>query len=425
MSEVNHVLQLENKLPHLIYRFILTAGKEADRRGYRIYLVGGIVRDLILEQPGKDIDIMVEGNAPDIARALAEITGSKNFIIHTKFGTATFHFDSYRLDFATCRSETYSQPGALPTVKPGTIQDDLLRRDFTINAIAININPSNFGEIVDLYGGLRDLSNGVIRILYDDSFKHDATRIMRAVRYEQRLNFRLENNTEILLKRNLNMLDTISPDRLKHEIILWLNEKHPEMIIRRAGQLGILKKIHPSIRWSHNMEVAYKRAHERLKDDNNEYCFFGILAYQLSELELDELLQRLNMKGTKFDLIARQAIEIKQNKNILIKSELTNSELYFHLSKRPPIAIQINWFYPNNHLMRKRLNLFLNKLYRARTFINGKILHEMGVKPGPAVGEILKSLLSARLDGKIKTREEEEQMVRQLLEKYVNEQNGR
>ncbi len=425
MPQVNGVQILADKLPEPVYRFIVTAGKEADKLGYRIYLVGGIVRDLILSQPGKDIDIMVEGNAPALARVLTEITGSKKMVIHAKFGTATFHLDNYRLDFATCRSETYSRPGALPSVKPGTIQDDLLRRDFTVNAIAININPSNFGEIVDLYGGLQDLSNGLIRILHDNSFQDDATRIMRAVRYEQRLNFRLENNTEDLLKNNLDMLDTISPDRLKREVILWLNEKSPELILKRADELGILRKIHRSLRWNNKLEVAFRRAHQKLVVDSHVYCFFSILAYQLDEPQLDELLQRLNMRGTKFDTIARQAIIIKQNKNFLIKPELTNSELYFHLCRRPLTAVQVNWFYPNHHLMRRRLNLFLKKLYRVRPFINGKTLHEMGVKPGPIVGEILNSLLSARLDGIIKTRKEEEQMVGQFLKNQFIEQNGR
>ena len=399
-----------NRLPAPVTNLLKRAGREATRSSSSLYLVGGIVRDLLLGRPGKDIDLMVEGNAFDLAEKLATQENAK-LTLHKKFGTATFYFQHYRIDLSTCRSEIYPRPGALPDVKPGNIRDDLFRRDFTINAMAIDLSPDHYGRLIDLYGGRADLADGLIRVLHDKSFQDDATRIMRAVRYEQRLGFRLEAKTENLLRCNLPLLDTISSERLRNEVALWLAEEAPEKILLRAEELGILKKIHPSLRWDNNLSIAFRRASLLPDKANMESLYFCLLAYRLSENCLLELLQRLNLTGTRLDLLTHRTLEIKNRRDLLLKDSLKNSELYFLLNGYPLTSIQTNFLYPNPRRMRSRLRLYLNKLSRIRTLTSGTRLMALGMKEGPATGKILRALLAARLDGKVKTRSEEEQLA--------------
>src|SRR4030043_511001 len=206
--------QLEKYLPPPILALAKIAGREASELGLGLNLVGGVVRDLFLGRANFDFDLVVEGDAIELARKLAKDSQAK-LTVHSRFGTAKITYPGFSLDLATARNETYSQPGALPTVKPGSLKDDLIRRDFSINAMALHLNPQRFGELIDLYKGKDDLEHRLIRILHPNSFIDDATRILRAIRYEQRLGFKLETETEKLLRRDVTMLDTISGDRIR------------------------------------------------------------------------------------------------------------------------------------------------------------------------------------------------------------------
>ena len=239
--------QLEKYLPPPILALAKIAGREASEMGQELYLVGGVVRDLFLSRANFDFDLVVEGNAIKLARRLARDSQAK-LTIHSRFGTAKLNYPDFSLDLATARSETYSKPGALPTVKPGKLKDDLVRRDFSINAMALHLNPQHFGELIDLYHGKDDLDNRLIRILHSNSFIDDSTRILRAIRYEQRLGFKLEAETEKLLRRDVTMLNTISGDRIKHELELILKEDKPELVLQRSGELGVLRQLHPSLK---------------------------------------------------------------------------------------------------------------------------------------------------------------------------------
>ena len=190
--------QIEKQLPVELVTFIQRAGKTAASQGQGLYLVGGVVRDLLLGQTNFDLDLVVEGNAIELAQQLVEINHGK-ITPHPRFNTAKLQWNKWSVDLATARSETYAKPGALPTVTPGSINNDLFRRDFTINAMAIELNPSHYGELIDLYGGRDDLEHKLIRVLHEKSFIDDATRIWRGLRYEQRLDFQLEPTTLKLL----------------------------------------------------------------------------------------------------------------------------------------------------------------------------------------------------------------------------------
>jgi len=409
----NLTAEIEAMLPGLVVELVRTVGLTAARRGFNSYLVGGIVRDILLKRPAVDIDIMIEGEAIDLAQAIANHAGAK-LTIHRAFGTASFDLEGYRIDLSTCRGESYDHPGALPRVRPGDICDDLLRRDFSINAMAVCINSMDFGLLTDLYGGRADLEGGVIRVMHDISFEDDATRIMRAVRYEQRLGFKLERKTSLLLRRDAGMLDTISSDRLKHEVLLWLAEPQPGKIIRRAGQLGILHKLHPSLKWDRPMQTAFRHALKAGEGAANTHLYFCLMAYQLDEDALYELLQRLNLLGSKYDLLSHQSMAVKDRLPRLDRSSIKNSEIFSLLKDVEAPAVQVNRLYAETPAVLRNLRLYLEKLARVKTSVTGSSLTQWGVKQGPLVGTILNKLLEAKLDGRVKTRAEEERLARRL-----------
>lgn len=408
----NLTAEIEARLPGPVTQLVRRAGMTAARCGFNSYLVGGIVRDLLLERPTTDIDIMVEGDAIELAQAMAG-NGEARVSVHKAFGTASFKIENVRADLSTCRGESYDHPGALPRVRPGDICDDLLRRDFSINAMAVCINPVDFGLLTDLYGGRADLARGIIRVMHDRSFEDDATRIMRAVRYEQRLGFKLERMTALLLGRDTGMLDTISGDRLKHEVVLWLAEAQPGKVIRRASRLGVLAKLHPSLKWDRPMQSAFSRVLKTRGDAADTHLDFCLMAYRLDEDALYELLQRLNLLGSKYDLLSHQCLSVK-SRLAQLNTTTRNSAIFSLLKDVEPTAVKVNWLYPQPPTVRRNLRLYLEKLAHVKTLVTGSHLTQWGIKQGPMVGTILNKLLSAKLDGEVKTRSDEEKLARRL-----------
>jgi tRNA nucleotidyltransferase (CCA-adding enzyme) len=225
----NTSTRLEKSLSAESLALIKMAGQLAAERRLGIYLVGGVVRDILLGRANSDLDLVVEGDAMGLAESLAGELGGR-LVVHRRFGTAKIRTGDLTVDLAMARAETYARPGALPTVRPGSIQDDLARRDFTVNAIALRLDPGSFGKLVDPFDGQKDMESKLIRILHDRSFIDDATRMLRAVRYEQRFGFRLEPSTESLLRQNVAMLRTISGDRTRHELELILKEDRKSVV---------------------------------------------------------------------------------------------------------------------------------------------------------------------------------------------------
>ena len=183
------------------------------------------------------------------------------------------------------RTETYAQPGALPVVTPGTLKTDLFRRDFTVNAMAVCLSPDRYGELIDLYRGLKDLNGKIIRILHENSFIDDATRIWRAIRYEQRLGFQIEPGTLKLLKRDVAQLKTVGGYRLRRELELVLKEKEPEKALARADKLGVLKELHPSLK-ADEWLVSKFQASQRGRQGKPPIIILGLLTYRLDEEDL-------------------------------------------------------------------------------------------------------------------------------------------
>ena len=225
------------KVPIKTVSLLKKIGALADSDGYKAFIVGGTVRDIILAAGQLDIDIVVEGDAIKLGQALAKSLGA-SLTVHKKFGTCTLEAkDGLKIDLATARKEIYESAGALPAVNPSSIRDDLVRRDFTINAMAVSINKDDFGRMIDLCGGMKDLKAGRIKVLHDKSFIDDPTRIFRAVRFEQRFGFQIGGHTESLMEDAVesHMLEKLDKQRVRKEVLLIMREDDPMKVLERLG----------------------------------------------------------------------------------------------------------------------------------------------------------------------------------------------
>ena len=402
---------MEQGLPQHLLAFLRLAGEVAQAENQSLYLVGGAVRDLLLGRPNLDFDLVVEGDAPRLARQLARASGEK-VVTHPRFGTAKFSRSGLSIDLVTARSESYPRPGALPEVEPGTIGDDLSRRDFSINAMAIRLTPASYGQLLDPHRGKTDLEQRLVRILHPKSFIDDATRILRALRYEQRLGFELEENTGKLLRQHKSMLDTISGDRIRHEVELILQEEQPERILHRAQELGVLQELHPSLRG--NGWLAQKFHQVRQLAPPPPSLYLSLLLYHLTEEEVESFITRLNIAGEMARNL-RQMVQLKAGLPALADPDLPRSGIYRRLEQYSPLTITACALACDSPAIGRQLELYLDDLRYVKLFLDGEDLKKIGVAPGPRLGRMLKALLEAKLDNRVSTREEEENLVRQWL----------
>src|SRR3990170_552990 len=238
MPQPNFIDKLNAALPTAGRQALDALSRAARASSLSLYAVGGSVRDLLLERPTLDLDLTLEGDAPALARAVAASLPNVRCTVHPAFGTATLKGTGFRIDVASARAETYERPGALPTVRPGSLRDDLFRRDFTVNAIALALSGDLTGGLIDPFHGEADLETGLLRVLNQASFRDDATRILRGARYEARLAFRFEPQTLRWLRRDVRYLDAISGPRLRDELLRALREPQPERILLRLEEVG-------------------------------------------------------------------------------------------------------------------------------------------------------------------------------------------
>jgi tRNA nucleotidyltransferase (CCA-adding enzyme) len=404
---------IKEQLPEGVVAFIKYAGDAAEKLQQRLYLVGGMVRDLFLERCNVDLDLVAEGDAIKLAQTIAATVQGK-VIAHSRFGTAKIKWGTRSADFVTARAETYARPGALPTVKSGTIKNDLARRDFTINAMAIELNPRHFGEFIDPFGGRQDLKKKLVRVLHEKSFVDDATRIWRALRYEQRLDFRIEPATLLLIKRDIEKLKTISGDRLRHELELVLKEELPEKALRRADEIDALAKLHPALKGDDWLTETFEAARERcLPDVPHPELYLSLLCYRLTMSELERLMKYLHLTKATAQIL-RDTLAIKSKTRELATPGLAPSEIYELLHGYHLIAYAANAIGADSETAVEHIELYLNALRHVNPALNGEDLKRLGVPKGPRIKEVLQKLREARLDGKISNKKEEEEMVRRL-----------
>ncbi len=409
---INLYAQIEKQLPNELVNFMQSSGQIAASQGQNLYLVGGVVRDLLLGKANFDLDLVIEGDAINLAQQLYQPRVMK-LATHPHFGTAKLQWDRWSVDLTTARSETYSQPGVLPRVKPSSIESDLFRRDFTINAMAISLNPDHYGELVDLYHSRDDIEHKLIRILHKKSFIDDATRIWRALRYEQRLDFQLEAETRKLLQRDITMLATISGDRIRYELECIFKESLPEKVLRRAEELDILARLQPSLRSDGWLTEKFQKARQISSPDLPSIALYlSLWFYHLNSAEIEGLIYYLRLSKRVAQPIS-DTIKLNARLDSLSDPKLKPSRVYQLLHVYSPVAITANWLASESAASHHHLKLFLDKIRYVKPALSGSDLLKMGITPGPEMKEIIDRLHEARLDSKISSKQGEIELVKQ------------
>jgi len=414
-------------------------GQSADEVDVQIYFVGGLVRDILLDIPNVDLDVVVEGDAIALAKKLVKQYGGR-VRTHARFGTAKWilgenFWDQFGvpvtngdqrqiqfIDFVSARSEFYEHPTALPQVTQSSIKLDLHRRDFTINTLAVRLNPDRFGELLDFYGGKRDLESGLVRVLHSLSFIDDPTRILRAVRFEQRLGFRIEVRTEELLHQSVSLLDRVTGDRIRHELELLLREPRPELGFARLADLGILKQIHPALDFGEWEQDCFERMRTLLNDpvwvpelDDylTELSYFGLLTFRMDLAALEMFERRLRVQRTTAEYV--QQLHALKNCFPKLARAQTPSGVYRILESYPLPVLLIAYVAADDPLVRDLIGQYVGQWRGIKTAVTGRELREMGVPPGPYYGQLLRELLYARLDGRVSDDDEERIYLQTLL----------
>ncbi|MFV1957242.1 MAG: CBS domain-containing protein, partial [bacterium] len=402
-----------------------TVGKVADSVGLRVYLVGGLARDVILRNKNLDIDLVVEGDGIDFGKGLAKKLNAR-IRPHRKFKTAVIVLpDGLKLDVASARTEYYEAPGAHPMVERGSIKLDLYRRDFSINALAINLNDDSFGQVVDYFGGLRDIKDRTIRILHNLSFVDDPTRMIRAVRFEQRFGFTIGKHTEYLLKGAVakGYLTRTQGQRVLGEIRAILKDNHPERSFARMEELGILKAIHPSFVFDRKFQETFRQV-EKI------YSWFQYLFLDgepdVADIYLNTMMLVRKPKEREEILHAfhlSDHLEQKLFKRFISISEAMRSLTRIRSAKLSRIAQILDGLSVEDLLIimslssreetAKAISLYLSRLRFIESEINGQVLKEMGYKTGPLFRKIMESVKNARLDGEVKSLAEEKNWVKE------------
>ncbi len=417
--------RLEKNLPPELGALLRAASETARVLGCSLYLVGGFVRDLLLNQPDTfaslsaslDLDLVVEGDAIALAESLQKKFGGRVHA-HARFGTAQWmlqgatHFGSAshllgHLDFATARREFYAHPSALPEVERSSIKQDLLRRDFTINTLALSLDPNRFGQLLDPFGGEADLQRGIIRVLHNLSFIEDPTRIMRAARFEQRFGFQIEARTAELIGDALEILHRVSGARVRGELDLIFRERAPEKSMARLHDLGALKEIFPRLAFT----AWHAEKFRALTDAERQPIYFlGLLAYNWNAADAAAFAKRLALSNDAAATLA-DLISLRAHLPRLAAPELAPSALAQGLDKFSDDALRIAAGATDDARARERIQDYRARLKHIAPELGGNDLKRLGLPPGPVYREILSRLRDARLDGKIATREEEEALV--------------
>lgn len=430
---------MSRSLPKALWGMVKVVGDVAGELEMPLYFVGGLVRDLLLRKTPTDIDMVVEGDAIDLVRRLRSRYGGETRS-HAQFGTAKWFISNEvwhqvapnaqkedlpaAMDFVTARTEFYSRPSALPEVARGSIKLDLHRRDFTINTLAVRLDGAYLGQLLDFYNGRRDLELGLVRVLHSLSFVDDPTRILRAARLEQRLDFSIEERTAELLTAALPMLNRVTGDRIRNELEMCLREARRASIMRRLAEFGVLAQIHPGLSWHKQAENYFRCADEALTDqlwegvlgdESPAFVYFALLLLPLTETVQREILSRLKVRKTTRD-------------DVMVVDDLLAALAQMTPEARPSQMVQLLRTYPPRVLlvavaavgpgtpMGKLISQYQREWREVRTVLNGNDLLEMGLESGPQIGRLLDRVLAAKLDGEVRDEGEERALIDRLVE---------
>jgi len=412
-KDLTRLLRDLNLIPSEKQNLLLDIASQAAALAMPCYVVGGFVRDLLLGQPINDLDIVVEGDAIKLGKSLVEKYGG-TLTPHHKFHTAvweiptTLNIQRSTLDLITARAETYAHPGALPTVTPSTIDDDLRRRDFTINAMAVRLDGNHFGELLDPLDGQADLEKKIIRVLHPRSFIDDPTRIFRAVRYEQRYSFRIELST---FNAQPSTFSPLSGKRLRHEFDLIFAEENSAAMLARLHELGVFDAFDPCLpKFNSDYANLLKSAPPAEFGVSEDQVTAGYLLWVLdSTAGVVESLSKRLVFSSALTQACKSIIQLKKDLPALKTSK--PSAWTFYLEKIPPIVIYTLWLVSNEPALKE----FLIEWRHIKPKTTGGDLKARGLVSGARYGEILASLRAAWLDGEVEDGEAEKERLNSLL----------
>jgi len=452
-SRVNLANRLEKILPPAQVILIKLVSQIALENRLALYIVGGFVRDLLLEKPSMDFDLVVEGDAIALAKALRSRFGGR-VTKHDRFRTAKWFIDKNHprlikeyqeffeggeatllleelpatLDFVTARTEFYTHPTALPMVEPSSIKLDLHRRDFTINTLAIRLDGTHYGELHDYWGGLSDLRRGLIRVLHSLSFVDDPTRILRAIRFEQRFHFRIEERTLQLIIDARNLLSRVSGDRIRHELDLIFVEERVLAMLDRLQELGIFEYIHPELCWD---EWIRERSLRLWLIDPLEFgidlepvdavarrdLFYLFLLCRLDENSLHTILERLKLPSS-----LRKKVR-DANRLWAIKDQFSQMDQLTAVAQfdgvDPTVAYGLGLMEDEDSKMVPLIKFYFTKWIKTKCYTDGRLLKQMGISPGPLYRQILNELKLAWIEGRIKSEQEEMELLSEMIKSVV------
>ena len=413
---MNYKERLETILSSERMRLLQLVSAEATRRGLPLYIVGGAVRDLALERPVRDFDLTVEGDAIALARSLSAKHGG-GLTVHLKFGTAKWFLpeslktDHNTLDLISARSETYKHPAALPTVKLGSMEDDLRRRDFTINGLAIRLDGSYFGELRDDINSMDDVQKGIIRVLHPRSLIDDPTRMYRAVRYEGRYGFRIAEDTLALIPEARRFVEKLSAQRIRHELDLILDESNAVSMLHRLDELDLLAIIHPALsNFSRSHLAALKSDDPALQNRNSRWLLWLM---HLTDQEIEFLNERLHFTAELLKMLLSAAL-LESNLPALVG--LKPSQIVQLLEGYSIKALEVFSSALQDETLRGILNKYLSEWWGIKPKTTGHDLKKRGIPPGPKYNEILRRLRAAWLDGEVQSEDEERKLLDSILE---------
>lgn len=402
--------QLARALPPRLLEVLTTAGELAAADGMRAFLVGGAVRDVLLGRPVEDVDVVVEGNGMLLAGRLAKAFGGRSHP-HEPFLTAAVHLpEDVRVDVATARTEFYRRPAALPEVETSAIRQDLYRRDFTINAMAMSLAPGHLGELLDFFGGRRDIERRVVRVLHSLSFLDDPTRVLRAVRFTTRLGFGIAAETRHLIGVAVGegVFARLSGERLRDELAELLEEDHPAEALGELAGLSVFEAVFPGVAWSVSLrrfigqlhEVLAWAALEEVGEKARWPTYLVALATRSGERGGETLARRLSLSGRLGQMVAQARPRIEKALSALAQDHIRPSEVVRLLEHTERAVILVTMAMAGEET-RRLLRQGLSVWQRTPAPVTGACLRAAGVPPGKLLGEALQRTRDAVIDGEV------------------------
>lgn len=412
---------LKNNFDEFIIQVLKYIEEISKKRKEKAYLVGGIVRDMILNIKNLDIDIVVEGNGMEFAKELGDLLKAKKVVIHEKFKTGVVILENdFKIDIATSRIEYYEYPTSLPTVEEGNIKQDLYRRDFTMNAMAVEIDYSNFGKLIDYFKGYEDLQNKKIRVLHSLSFVEDPTRIIRGIRFAVRYGFEIEKDTEkyIIDAVENNFLEKLTWKRVKEEFKIILSEKNSKRAVYKLFEYGVLKAINKNIKFTEKLKRDIEnidKYYDVIEKMNIEkwLIYFLILLEELTSDELEKVFKKFVFSEKFIQKYTFGKIKREEMSRELLKSNL-NSEIYKILKDISNEIILLMLITEDNIKIIENIKKYITIIKNQENIIRGKDLQEIGYKKGPIFKQMLDYAYCIQLDENIKNKNE-------ILQKILNE----